>query len=259
MPARRGPPYSVGHDRPASPASYRCRCQARVVSRAASSRASYSSIVEALTTWTLEKSSGLPLAGACSSNHVADQRTEARRARCRSGYRVIAGAAASSARSAAVSGRSGSPFAGRQWTVPSVHASRRRRILSIFMLASLGSSSVDAHERRPPLRAEVGLLVEERGRTRRRRTRRRRRARAPPSPGRRRDRPARRTRPGCARRGSGRRSPRRARRRSSRRRRAATRSTGRRSRASRRRRGRRGRPTSTSRRGSAAWVASSFL
>ena len=93
---------------------------------------------------------------------VAHQPHGTRRARCRSGMtgssqeprQVRRGRRRSS-------GRSGSPFAGRQCTVPSVHASRRRRILSTFMLASFGSSSVDAHERRPPLRAEVGLLVEE--------------------------------------------------------------------------------------------------
>ena len=61
-----------------------------------------------------------------------------------------------------------------------------------------------------------------------------------------------------ARPGGGRRSPRPARRRSSRRRRAATRSIGRRSRTSRRRRGRRGRPTSRCRRGPSSARASSL-
>ena len=45
-------------------------------------------------------------------------------------------------RSASSSGRSGSPFAGRQYTGSVRHASRRSRCLSTFMLANLGSSSV---------------------------------------------------------------------------------------------------------------------
>ena len=44
---------------------------------------------------------------------------------------------------------------------PARQASRRSRCLSIFMLASFGSSSRHAYERRSPLRAQVGLSVQE--------------------------------------------------------------------------------------------------
>jgi hypothetical protein len=62
------PPHSTGHDRPASPASKSRRCQERVISSACRSPSRYSSSVDALTMWTLEKSSRLPFAGALASN-----------------------------------------------------------------------------------------------------------------------------------------------------------------------------------------------
>ena len=68
------PPHSTGHDRPANPASLSFRCHARVTSRACSSSARYSSSVDALTMWIVEKSSGEPLAGAFASNHACTSR-----------------------------------------------------------------------------------------------------------------------------------------------------------------------------------------
>ena len=54
-----------------------------------------------------------------------------------------------------------SPRAGRHHVSGARQASRRRLVLSSFMLASFGSSRGDAHEARQPLRPEIGLRGEE--------------------------------------------------------------------------------------------------